>query len=144
MSSYRTSRGVTPALRRTVADFVLLLAPFAPHMAEELWERLGGPYSVHDQPWPAGAVAATSPAEASPAGDATVGEDVTLVVQVDGRVRDRLALPPGAGEAEVRSLALASPAVQRALHGGTTDRTISRIIYVPGRLVNIVTTAPGS
>ena len=101
MIDYRAEQGLTPSLRRAVRDFVLVLAPFAPFVTEELWERLGGQYSVHDRPWPE-------------PGPEMVEETVTLVVQVDGRVRDRLALAVGAGEEEVRSLALASPAVQRA------------------------------
>lgn len=122
MSANRASHGVTPALVDAVRDFVLMLAPFAPHIAEELWERLGGPYSVHTQPWPAG--------------EAEIAEEtVTLVVQVDGRLRDRLELPAGAGNDEVCALALASPAVQRALR----TRVVARIVHVPDRLVNIVT-----
>jgi len=124
MSEHRSARGVTPALSRAVREFVLLLAPFAPHIAEELWERLGEPYSIHTQQWPAHN-------EPVSAGE----EGVTLVIQVDGRVRDRLVLAAGAAEAEVRQRALARPAVQRALRGNT----VARVIYVPGRLVNIVT-----
>jgi leucyl-tRNA synthetase len=123
MTDHHAGQGVTPALERAVRDFVLLLAPFAPHIAEELWERLGEPYSVHIQPWPAG-------------DEADVAEEtVMLVVQVDGRVRDRLELPADTGEEEARNLALASPAVQRALR----SRAVARVVYVPGRLVNIVT-----
>ncbi len=120
----RTARGVTPALRGAVREFVLLLAPFAPHIAEELWERLGGPYSVHRQSWPALEDAHT-----------TGGESITLVVQVDGKVRDRLVLPAATTADEVRARALESPAVQRALRG----EPVARVIHVPGRLLNIVT-----
>jgi len=124
MSEYRAAHGITAALSRAVREFVLVLAPFAPHIAEELWERLGEPYSIHTQQWPAHN-------EPVSAGE----EGVTLVIQVDGRVRDRLVLAAGAAEAEVRQRALARPAVQRALRGNT----VARVIYVPGRLVNIVT-----
>ena len=127
MIDYRAEQGLTPSLRRAVRDFVLVLAPFAPFVTEELWERLGGQYSVHDRPWPE-------------PGPEMVEGTVTLVVQVDGRVRDRLALAVGAGEEEVRSLALASPAVRRALGGRPIDRTV----YVPGRLINIVTVRSAS
>jgi leucyl-tRNA synthetase len=122
MSDHRAAQGVTPALGRAVRDFVLVLAPFAPHIAEELWERLGEPYSVHTQAWPAGAEI----------GD--IEETVMMVVQVDGRVRDRIEMPADAGEDAVRSRALSSPAVQRALRG----RPVARVVYVPGRLANIV------
>jgi leucyl-tRNA synthetase len=108
---------------REVAEaFVRMLAPIAPHVAEELWERLGGPYSVHNQPWPE-----WDEEEAAE-------ETVTLVVQVDGRVRDRLELAAGSGEEAARRLALASLAVQRALAG----RLPARVVYVPGRLLNVV------
>jgi leucyl-tRNA synthetase len=122
MSDYRVEQGLTASLRDAMRDFVLILAPFAPHMAEELWERLGGQYSVHYQQWPE-------------RGPEVVEETGTLVVQVDGRVRDRLALPRGTGEETVRSLVLASSAVQRALAG----RPVTRVVHVPGRLVNVVT-----
>ncbi len=124
MSEYRAAHGITAALSRAVREFVLVLAPFAPHIAEELWERLSEPYSIHTQQWPAHD-------EPASAGE----EGVTLVIQVDGRVRDRLVLAAGAAEAEVRQRALASPAVQRALR----ENTVARVIYVPGRLLNIVT-----
>jgi leucyl-tRNA synthetase len=123
MADHHAARGVTAALDRASRDFVLVLAPFAPHIAEALWERLGGPYSVHTQPWPE--YDETESAE----------DTVTLIVQVDGRVRDRLAIATDAGEAAARAVALASPAVQRVLAG----RTIARVVYVPGRLVNVVT-----
>ncbi len=93
LSDHRAEHGVTPALDRAVREFVLVLAPFAPHIAEELWERLGeSPRgSVHYQPWPAWDTAETAE------------ETVTLVLQVDGRVRDRLEVSTSAGEDEVRA-----------------------------------------
>ncbi len=102
--------------------FALMLAPICPHIAEELWERLGQPYSVHEQAWPA-------------VDDSlTARETVELVVQVNGRLRDRLQVAPDADEAEVRALAEASERVAAAL-GGKEPR---RVIYVPGRLMNLV------
>jgi leucyl-tRNA synthetase len=109
--------------RRTARTLALLLAPLAPHLAEELWERLGGPYSVHQQPWPAHDEAAL------------VQEEVTLVVQVDGRVRARLRVPAGTAESEAVRLALAAPPVVAHLAG----RPPSRIVHVPDRLLNLVT-----
>ena len=102
--------------------FTLMLAPICPHVAEELWERLGQPYSVHQQAWPAVDAALTA------------RETVELVVQVNGRLRDRLQVSPDADEAEVRALADASERVAAAL-GGEEPR---RVIYVPGRLINLV------
>src|SRR3989441_2716466 len=102
---------------------VLLLAPFAPHIAEELWERRGGKGSVHRQPWPAFDAALAAKKE------------ITLVVQVDGKVRDRI--PPAAGlpQAKAQEMALASPRAKAALDG----RIVDRVIVVQDRLVNIVT-----
>ena len=104
--------------RRTL---VMLLAPFAPHISEELWERMGGAGSVHNAPWPAAAAVAE-----------TVHE---LAVQVDGRVRERIHVAAGAEEAVVRAAALAAPGVQAAIG----RRAVRRVVVVPGRLVNIVT-----
>ncbi|HYW23653.1 MAG TPA: class I tRNA ligase family protein [Terriglobales bacterium] len=109
--------------RRTARTLVLLLAPLAPYLAEELWERLGGPYSVHQQPWPTHDEAAL------------VEDEVTLVVQVDGRVRARLRVPAGTSEPDAMRLALAAPAVTTHLHG----RRPTRIVHVPDRLLNLVT-----
>jgi leucyl-tRNA synthetase len=123
MSAHHQTHGVTAELAATTRTFVLLLAPFAPFVAEELWERLGGPYSVHQQAWPT-----WDEAQAAE-------EIVTLVVQVDGRVRGRLSVPAGIGEEEARRQALACDSVRRQLEG----RRVARVVYVPGRLVNIVT-----
>jgi leucyl-tRNA synthetase len=113
----------TPGFRQSVETLVLLLAPVAPHLAEELWARLGRLYSVHQQPWPA----------FDPAALATT--EFTLVVQVNGKVRDRISVPSGIGADEARERALASETVQRHLAG----KTPRQVVYVEGRLVNIVT-----
>jgi leucyl-tRNA synthetase len=105
--------------RRT---FTLLLAPFAPHLAEELWHRQGGQGSVHLQPWPASD--RDTPAEA----------EVTLVVQVNGRVRGRRRVAAGLNEAEAVKAALADPDVARHLGG----RTPARVVHVPDRLLNLL------
>jgi leucyl-tRNA synthetase len=101
---------------------LLMIAPLAPHIAEELWSRTGRPYSIHQQSWPAW-------------DEALAREDaITLIVQVNGKVRDRITVPADIAEAEARALALASEQVQRYL-GGKQPR---QVIYVPGKLVNIV------
>ncbi|HEX9123526.1 MAG TPA: leucine--tRNA ligase [Actinomycetota bacterium] len=101
---------------------VLLLAPFAPHLAEELWERLGEQYSVHQQRWP----------EADP--EALREWVITIVVQVNGRVRDRIQLPAGATEDQAVEAALSSEKVRRHLNM-STPRTGA---YVPDRLLNLI------
>jgi leucyl-tRNA synthetase len=107
---------------RVAGTFTLLLAPFAPHLAEELWARLGRPYPVHTQPWPT----------ADPA--ALVAEEITLVVQVDGRRRDAVAAPAGLDRDHAVELALASENVRRHLAG----RPPRDAVYVPDRLVNLL------
>jgi leucyl-tRNA synthetase len=116
----RVSPGVWAEAVRTL---LLMLAPLAPHLSEELWAQRGLLYSIHQQPWPA-----WDP-------ELAAEETVTLVVQVDGRVRARIAAPADIDEEAARRLALENPKVQGHLDG----RPIRRIIYVPGRLVNVVT-----
>ncbi|MDW8058501.1 MAG: leucine--tRNA ligase [Thermomicrobium sp.] len=111
-----------PVWREALETLVLLLAPGAPHIAEELWERLGKPYSVHLQAWP------TYDPELA------AEETIELVVQVNGRVRDRLQVPVDIGEQEVVARAQESERVRSYLAG----KRIERVIYVPGRLVNFV------
>ena len=112
----------TPAWNEAVQAFVLLLAPLAPHLAEELWGRLGQPYSVHQQAWPT-----FDPAQAA--------EDVIEVpVQVNGKVRARVVVAADTDEAALRAAALATDAVQKALAGAAPRK----VIVVPGKLVNVV------
>ena len=119
----RESGGVDEATwARSVETLILLTAPLAPHIAEELWERRGKPYSVHQQAWPEFDESLV------------VEETVEIVVQVNGRVRDRLTLPAGAGEEDALAAALASERVQ----GWVEGKEPRRVIYVPGKLLNIV------
>jgi leucyl-tRNA synthetase len=120
----RAGRG-TAAQRRDAAErLVLLLAPLAPFITEELWRgALGGSGSVHVSPWPG-----SDPALVR-------SDQVTCVVQVDGKVRDRLQVAPDTAEADLRELALGSDRVQAALGG----REIRRVVVVPPKLVNLVT-----
>jgi len=112
----------TPAWEEAIETLLLLLAPSCPHIAEELWARTGRPYSIHQQAWPV-----WDP-------DLAAEEVFTLVVQVNGKVRDRLEVPVDIGEEEAKELALASDGARRHLKG----LEVKRVIYVPGRLVNIV------
>ena len=121
-------REVKPALYKTAAwdeavkNLLLLLAPFAPHITEELWAQIGKPYSIHQQSWP------TWDKEVA------AEKSITLVFQINGKVRDRVDVPADIGAEEAKALALQSEAVGRHL-GGKEPR---KVIYVPGRLVNIV------
>jgi leucyl-tRNA synthetase len=100
----------------------LLLAPFAPHLAEELWQRLGKQGSVHLASWPA-------------SDDAVAAEQlVTVVVQVNGKVRDRLLVAPGTPRGELEAQALAAPKVQPHISG----KSVRQVVVVPDRLVSIV------
>lgn len=101
---------------------LLLLAPIAPFMAEEIWARQGRKYSIHEQKWPQ--------FDAALAAD----EMIVVPVQVNGRVRDRLEFPVGASETEVKDAALKSENVQRHLAG----KAPRQVIYVVGKLINIV------
>jgi leucyl-tRNA synthetase len=112
----------TEEWREAIETFVLLMAPSTPYVAEELWERLDMPYSVHLQEWPT-------------YDESLLREEtVELVVQVNGKVRDRLVVAPGIPEDEVIQLALATPRVQEFTGG----KDPIKVIYVPGRLLNIV------
>ncbi|HUF06131.1 MAG TPA: leucine--tRNA ligase [Candidatus Binatia bacterium] len=111
------------AYAEAIDTLLLLLAPVAPHIAEELWERRGHAYSIHQQPWPV-----ADPALAA-------ADTIELPVQVDGKLRDRLVVTPSTPSAEIERMALESEHVQRYLAG----RAPLRVIQVPGRLVNVVT-----
>jgi leucyl-tRNA synthetase len=111
-----------PLPRAAAQAFVLLLAPFAPHAAEELWERLGHTESLAWAPWP----------EADPRLLET--GMLRLVVQVNGKRRDEILVPAGADEASIRAAALAAGNVKKHLAG----REPKKVVIVPGRLVNVV------
>jgi leucyl-tRNA synthetase len=101
---------------------VLLAAPFEPFLAEELWDHLGGEYSVHNQPWPAYDPAALADAE------------IELPVQVNGRVRGKITVAAAASQDTVLAAALELGPVQYALGGSAP----SRVVFVPGRTLNLV------
>jgi leucyl-tRNA synthetase len=115
----RLPRATHQELART---YVLLLAPMAPLLAEELWERLGGAFSVHLQRWPA-----FDPA-------LLTEETLVVPVQINGRLRGRVEVAATASEGEITQAALAAPAIRKHIGGQQVIRTI----YLPGRLLNIV------
>jgi leucyl-tRNA synthetase len=123
MQKARDAGPVEPhAWSEALEALLLMTAPMAPHIAEELWGRLGKPYSIHFQPWPR--------FDHELASD----DEVELVVQVNGKVRDRIRLPAGLGEDEARAAVMALPRVAEQIDG----KEPRRVIYVPDKLVNIV------
>jgi leucyl-tRNA synthetase len=117
-------QGTTEQWRDTIATFTLLLAPISPFITEEIWQRLlGRSDSVHRQPWP------------NYDESLVTDEQVTIVVQVNGKVRDRMEVAADSDDETLRQIALNSAGVQRHVNG----REIREIIVVPRKLVNIVT-----
>ncbi|MDQ4078003.1 MAG: class I tRNA ligase family protein, partial [Chloroflexota bacterium] len=117
----------TPVVNSPIWDnaldtLLLLLAPIAPHITEELWARRGGQFSIHQQPWPA-----FDPEKARE-------HTFEMVIQHNGKVRDRVQAPVDINEEEAKELALQSERIQEFLAG----REPKKVIYVPGRLVNVV------
>jgi leucyl-tRNA synthetase len=110
------------AWKEAVDNLLLLLAPIAPHLAEELWQRTGHEYSIHNQSWPKWDEALAK------------DEEITLVVQVNGKLRDRLTVPASVTEDEAKRLVLESQKVKPHIEG----KQIAQVVYVPGRLVNLV------
>ncbi len=110
------------AWKDALSSLLLLLAPSTPHIAEELWSRIGLPYSIHNQPWPEWDAALAKE------------EEITLVIQVNGKLRDKVEVPVTISEEEARELALGRERIKAI----TGTRKPARVIYVPGKLVNIV------
>ncbi|HET9919007.1 MAG TPA: leucine--tRNA ligase [Ktedonobacteraceae bacterium] len=112
----------TAAYRRMLETMIQLLAPMAPHITEEMWHLTGHSNSIHTSEWPIY--------------DEALAKDeiFTLVVQVNGKVRERIEVPATISESEVRALALTNPRVATFIG----ESTVQKVIYVPGRLINIV------
>ncbi len=110
------------AYRKALETLLQLLAPFAPHMSEELWHQTGHSGSVHTSSWPVYKE------------ELTQDEVFTLVMQVNGKVRERVEVPTDISENEVRMLALSNPRVASFVG----DATVRKVIYIPGKLVNVV------
>jgi leucyl-tRNA synthetase len=111
-----------PAVLYVIHALPIALAPFAPHIADELWERMGNTTSVHVERW-----LAPDPA-------ALAVDEITVVVQVNGKVRGRLQVAPGSGEDALYALALAEGGVRQHTDG----KTVRKRIFVPEKLLNIV------
>ncbi|MCC7208475.1 MAG: leucine--tRNA ligase [Anaerolineae bacterium] len=113
----------SPAWDEAIRTMLLLMAPFTPHIAEELWERNGGAYSIHSQPWP----------EYDP--EVAKEDEITLVVSVNGKVRARIQAPAGMAESDATARALANEDIQRFVAG----KDVKKVIYVADRgMMNIV------
>ncbi len=112
----------SPAWNEAAEIYVKMLAPVTPHIAEEIWERLGKPYSIHTTSWPKIDEAAAAV------------EEITLVVQVNGKLRDRITVAADISEEDAKKAALSSEAITKLLEG----KAPRQVIYVKGRLVNIV------
>jgi leucyl-tRNA synthetase len=112
------------AFKAAIDILMLLLAPTAPHLAEELWMRSGHSYSIHNQPFPTWD------------DEIAAEEEFTLVIQVNGKLRDRVNVPVAITKEEAQELALSRERIKAYL----MDREVSRVIYVPNRLVNIIVT----
>jgi len=123
LSKVKESGVVSGSLwREAIGYFLLLLAPTAPHLAEELWNRTGHPYSIHNQPWP------------EYDEELAKEEEITLVIQINGKLRDKVLVPASISEVEAKELALRRERVKAYID----DKKLTRVIYVPKRVVNIV------
>jgi len=120
--AHKEAHGLSPALHEGMRTLLLLLAPIAPHITEELWTKAGDGGSIHRQSWPDW-------------DEALAAEEVfALVIQINGKVRDKVDVPVTIGEEEALRLALGREQIRRWLEG----KEVKKTIYVPGRLVSIV------
>jgi leucyl-tRNA synthetase len=119
-SNHLTKLEVRP--RSVLEPFVLLLAPFAPHLAEELWQTLGHEKTLAYERWP----------KFDPA--LTKADEIEVPVQINGKLRARLTVPAEIDEARLRETALADPRIQELL----ASKQVRKVIVVPKKLVNIV------
>ena len=127
-SAYQFNRKPAPGsvearvLREAAEAVILLLSPFAPHICEELWAKLGSKAKVCRTPWPV--VSA----------DALTRDEVTVVVQVNGKMRSKVLVPAGSGEEAVRVLVMDDEKTRE----WTDGKSVKKFIYVPGKIVNVV------
>ncbi|HAA09551.1 MAG TPA: leucine--tRNA ligase [Syntrophomonas sp.] len=109
-------------LKEAIQTLLVLLCPFAPHITEELWSMMGNQTSIHLQSWPV-----YDP-------EALVQDEIEIVLQISGKVRDRIMVPAQASEDDLRAIALDNPKIKEL----TKAQNIAKIIIVPGKLVNVV------
>ena len=109
-------------MKEGVEKLIILLSPFVPHMAEELWSKLSEKGSLIDHEWP------------QYNEDAAAEEIITVVLQVNGKVRGRLEAPADIGKEEMQKLALDNERIQSWIE----NKTVRKVVVVPGKLVNVV------
>ncbi|MEQ8963681.1 MAG: class I tRNA ligase family protein, partial [Coleofasciculus sp. C2-GNP5-27] len=114
----------SPVYAEGIETLILLLAPFAPHIAEELWHGIGHTDSVHLQPW-----CTFEP-------EALVADEITLVIQIMGKTRGTIQVPADSDKSALEQYARESEVAQRYI----TGKTVKKVIVVPGKLVNFVVT----
>jgi leucyl-tRNA synthetase len=119
-SNHLTRLTVRP--RKVLDPFVLLLSPFAPHLAEELWQAVGHKTALAYEPWPAFDEAMTK------------ADEIEVPVQINGKLRGKVVVPADADSDAIQTAALAEPRIKELLQG----KTIKKVIVVPKKLVNIV------
>lgn len=112
-------RGLT---RSSYESFLKLLAPFAPHLTEELWERLGNAFSIHSEPFPEAKAALA------------IATEATIGVQVNGKIRGDVTLPVDADEGTAITAARANASVAKHLEG----KEVAKVVYVPNRILNLI------
>ena len=122
MAKYKTELYASDAWNEAVKSLLLLLAPACPHITEEIWSRLGYGYSIHNQPWP----------KYNP--ELAAEETVEIVLQINGKIREKLNVPVNSSEEDLKDLALKNQAVEKAIAG----KTVKKVIVVPNRLINVV------
>jgi leucyl-tRNA synthetase len=116
------TEGDWTALKFSVEQIILLLSPFSPHIAEELWEAAGNTPSVFDRKWPEWDE------------EAAKEETIELVVQVNGKVRSKMMMPAGTPDDQIKKMALEDKKIGESIGG----KEIKKVIVVRGKLVNIV------
>jgi leucyl-tRNA synthetase len=118
----RTDEVSKRVIREAIETVVILLSPFVPHFAEELWEALGNQESIIKTRWP----------DYDP--EAVLEDQILIVIQINGKLRDRMTIPISYGEEEVKAWALKSERIRKLVEG----KEIKRVVLVPKKLVNIV------
>ncbi len=109
-------------LKKVTLDFIRILAPFAPHFSEEIWEMFGNEGSVFDESWPVFDE------------KALVKDEVEIAIQINGKIKERIMIPSDANDEEIKALSLATSAIQKETDG----KAEVKVIVIKGRLVNIV------